>query len=132
MRLSIAEAPRTRALTGLQQWAWWMDEDPLRGLRGRALQQVGRPGGRGARAAASALVARPRGPGGDTAVRDDAGAQRGGLGTIDPAALSVRSPERRHPCGASCAETGDLVPRSAGLLRPPGPLRRRPRGVRRQ
>src|SRR5215475_3130949 len=113
---SIAEAARTRALTGGQQWAWWADEDSLRGLRGRALQQIGRPGGRGARASAGALVARPRGPGGDATLRVDARAQRGGLGTLDPAALPVRRAACRHPRGAPGPQTSDLVPGSARLL----------------
>src|SRR5262249_14190629 len=132
MRLSITDAAGTRALTGRRQWAWWTDEDPLRGLRGRALQQVGRPGGRGARASAGALAARPRRPGGAAAPCDDAGAQRRGLGTLDPLALSVRRAARRHPGGASGTQAGGLVPRSPRLLRPPGALRRRARGVRRQ
>src|SRR3974390_489728 len=132
MRPSIAEAARTRALTGHQQWAWWTDEDSLRGLRGRALQQVGRPGGRGARATAGALVAGPRGPGGDAALRDDARAQCGGLGALHPVALSVRGAAGRDPGGASGTAAPGVVPRSPGLLRPTRPLRRRPWGVRRQ
>src|SRR5215468_9400474 len=129
---SIAEAARTRALTGGQQWAWWADEDSLRGLRGRALQQVGRPGGRGARAPASALVAGPRGPGGDAALRDDTGAQRRGLWPFDPTALSLRGAARGHPCGAARTSASGVVSGSPRLLRPARTVRRRPRGVRRQ
>src|SRR5512141_1131196 len=87
---SIPEPPRTRALTPGQQWAWWADEDPLRGLGGRPLQQIGRPRGRGARVAAGALGAWPRGPGRDPAVRLGARAERGGLRTCRPVALAVR------------------------------------------
>src|SRR5215475_14325037 len=120
---SIAEAARTRALTGGQQWAWWADEDSLRGLRGRALQQIGRPGGRGARAPASALVARPRGPGGDAALRDDPRAQCRGLGPFDSTALPVRRAARGDPGGPSGTSASAVVPGSPRFLRPTGTVR---------